>query len=185
MRRCWARATRRRRRFGTCGRSAPTPSACRRCRRPSWRGTWAWRSSGSRASPTWPRACSRRRSITRRSWKQPSACGGSSSRFWRGSLAASDEGRLSVAMVEVDEGREDDFVAIAREFSTIIATKGYGRPEVVRDESTVNMFYAVHHWTSVAAAEACHGDPDIHALTGRLYQIARVTHVVNGVRPGE
>jgi cytidine deaminase len=97
-------------------------------------------------------------------------------------LAGSLEGRLSVAMVEVNEGSEDAFIAIAREFSVVMAKKQYGRTEIVRDESAPSTFYAVRHWASAAAAEACHADPDIHALTGRLYEIARVTHVVNGVR---
>jgi cytidine deaminase len=100
-------------------------------------------------------------------------------------LADSFESRLSVAMVEVTEGRESDFVAITREFSTVMEQKGYGRSDIVRDESTPSTFYAVHHWSSAAAAEACHADPDIHALTARLYEIAQVTHVVNGVRRAE
>jgi cytidine deaminase len=97
-------------------------------------------------------------------------------------LAGSLEGRLSVAMIEVADGEHDAFLSIAREFSVIMAKKGYGRTDIVRDESAPRTFYAVRHWASAAAAETCHADPDIHALTGRLYQIARVTHVVNGVR---
>jgi len=97
-------------------------------------------------------------------------------------LAASLEGRLSVAMVEVSEGHEHDFVEIAREFSVIMAKKGYGRTDIVRDEAAPLTFYAVRHWASAAAADACQADPDIHTLTVRLDRIARVTHVVNGVR---
>src|SRR5438067_13735577 len=85
-------------------------------------------------------------------------------------------------MIEVADGEEDAFVAIARQFSMIMAKKEYGRTDIVRDESSPRTFYAVRHWASASAAETCHADPDIHALTGRLYQIARVTHVVNGVR---
>ena len=64
-RRCSGRATRRRPRSAICGRSAPTPSACRPCRRRSSRGTWGSRCSASRASPTWPPACCRSRSTRR------------------------------------------------------------------------------------------------------------------------
>ena len=85
-------------------------------------------------------------------------------------------------MVEVGEGEEEAFLAIAREFSVIMAKKDYGRTDVVRDEASPRTFYAVRHWASAAAAGACHADPDIHALTARLYHIARVTHIVNGVR---
>lgn len=85
-------------------------------------------------------------------------------------------------MVEVAEGQEDAFLSIAREFSAVMARKEYGRTDIVRDESSPDCFYAVRHWASASAAETCHADPDIQALTARLYQIARVTHIVNGVR---
>jgi cytidine deaminase len=85
-------------------------------------------------------------------------------------------------MIEVGDGEEDAFLAIARQFSVIMAKKHYGRTEIVRDEASPGCFYAVRHWSSASAAEACHADPEIHALTQRLYEFARVTHIVNGVR---
>jgi cytidine deaminase len=97
-------------------------------------------------------------------------------------LTASHEGRLSVALVDVNEGHEADFLAIAREFSTVLARKEYGRADIVRDEASPMRFYAVRHWASAAAAETCHADLEVQVLTARLFKIARVTHVVNGVR---
>ena len=88
-------------------------------------------------------------------------------------------------MIEVGEGGEDAFLAIARDFSIVMAKKKYGRTDIVRDEASPQCFYAVRHWASAAAAEACHADPEIHALTRRLYELARVTHIVNGVRRGD
>jgi cytidine deaminase len=100
-------------------------------------------------------------------------------------LADSLEGRLSVAMVEVSEGGEDAFLAIAREFSVVMAKKKYGRTEIVRDEASPTCFYAVRLWSSAGAAHACHADPEINVLTNRLYELARVTHIVNGVSPAD
>jgi cytidine deaminase len=97
-------------------------------------------------------------------------------------LAGLPEGRLSVSVVEVADGQEDAFVGIAREFSVLMAKRNYGRTDIVRDESSPNMFYAVRHWASASAAEACHADADVGALTSQLYRIAKVTHLVNGVR---
>lgn len=85
-------------------------------------------------------------------------------------------------MIAVSEGNEDAFLAIAREFSAIMTRKNYGRTDIVRDESSPATFYVVRHWASASAAEECHADADVGALTSRLYQIATVTHVVNGVR---
>jgi cytidine deaminase len=97
-------------------------------------------------------------------------------------LGDSDKDRLSVSLVDVTQGHEADFLMLAKDFETTLAAKGYGRGEVIRDEGVPLRFYAVRHWHSADAAERCHADVDMQSLTARLYAIARVTHVVNGVR---
>jgi quinol monooxygenase YgiN len=94
----------------------------------------------------------------------------------------SSEGRLSVTLVDVQPGKEEEFLALAIRFEALLIRKEYGRAETIRDEAQPLRFYAVRHWSDVAAAERCHGDPEIQALTAQLHQLARVTHVVNGVR---
>ena len=100
-------------------------------------------------------------------------------------MPSSDNRRLSVTRVDVSKGHEPEFHAISTQFAAILAQKEYGRSVVIADEAEPLRFYAVHHWNGVASAELCHGDPEVQALTARLYQIARVTHVVNGVRRPE
>ena len=97
-------------------------------------------------------------------------------------MADSDRGRLSVASIDVLVGQEAAFLALARDFEAMIARKGYGRAETIRDEAQPLRFYAVRYWTDMASAQACHSDAEVQTLTAQLFQIARVTHVVNGVR---
>ena len=97
-------------------------------------------------------------------------------------MSNSDGGRLSVSLVDVMPGHEEAFVAISTRFEALIIRKNYGRAETIRDEGQPLRYYAVRHWTDAPAAERCHADPEIQALTAKLYLIARVTHVVNGVR---
>jgi cytidine deaminase len=97
-------------------------------------------------------------------------------------LDNSDGRRLSVALVDVSPGHESEFQALAVSFEALLIRKEYGRAEIVRDEAYPNRFYAIRYWTDATAAERCHQDPEIQALTAKLYHIARVTHVVNGVR---
>jgi len=97
-------------------------------------------------------------------------------------LNASDTARLSVSLVDVSAGHEEEFQKLATAWEAILIAKGYGRSELVRDEGHPQRFYAVRHWTDAAAAERCHTDPDVQALTAQIYKIARVTHVVNGAR---
>ena len=100
-------------------------------------------------------------------------------------MDSSDGRRLSVSLVDVHQGHEPAFTAISTHVEALLIRKEYGRAEVIRDEAYPLRFYAVRYWTDVTAAERCHRDPEAQALTARLYQIARVTHVVNGVRQSD
>ena len=95
-------------------------------------------------------------------------------------MADSDRNRLSVSLIDVAEGRAAEFLALAHEFEAMMARKGYGRGEVIRDEAVPLRFYAVRQWVDAAAAEHCHADLEAQALLSKLYAVARVTHVVNG-----
>jgi cytidine deaminase len=97
-------------------------------------------------------------------------------------LADSDRSRVSVLLVDVLEGLEPEFLALASEFDATLTRMGYGRDEVIRDESVPLRFYAIRRWTDADAAAKSHGDAELQRLTARLYRIARVTHVVNGVK---
>jgi cytidine deaminase len=98
-------------------------------------------------------------------------------------LASSDRSRLSVSLIEVEPGREADFQEIAASLEDLLIRKNYGRADTIRDESSPLRFYAVRHWNDAAAAWQCHADSDVQALTERLRSFARITHLVNGVRP--
>ncbi len=97
-------------------------------------------------------------------------------------MDSSESRRLSVSLVDVAEGREKDFLAFSTHFQAVLIRKEYGRAEMIRDEALPLRYYAVRYWIDVASAERCHRDPEVQALTLQLYQMARVTHVVNGVR---
>ena len=66
-------------------------------------------------------------------------------------MAESDRGRLSVSLVDVN-GRKTEFLALVSDVAAVPSQKGFGRAEVIRDEAMPRRFYAVRHWTSVAAA---------------------------------
>jgi cytidine deaminase len=97
-------------------------------------------------------------------------------------LDSFDGRRLSVSVVDLAAGHDAEFLTLATHFEALMIRKEYGRAEMIRDEMDPLRFYAVRYWVDAAAAERCHHDAEIQALTVRLYAIARVTHVVNGVR---
>ena len=100
-------------------------------------------------------------------------------------MDSSDGRRLSVSLVDVTDGHEAEFLAIATHFEALLIRKEYGHAETIRDEAYPLRYYAVRYWTDVTAAERCHRDAEVQSLTAKLYQIARVTHVVNGVRQAD
>ena len=94
----------------------------------------------------------------------------------------SENRRLSVALVDVMPGHEEEFVQLSTKFEAMVIRKNYGRAETIRDEAQPLRYYAVRHWTDATAAARAHADNEIQTLTAKIYLIARVTHVVNGVR---
>jgi cytidine deaminase len=89
---------------------------------------------------------------------------------------------LSVTVVDVDAGFEADFVTLAGEFEFVMARKNYGRADAVRDEADPQRYYFVRYWAEAEAAQACYADPEVQELNTKLHGIARVLHVINGVR---
>jgi cytidine deaminase len=97
-------------------------------------------------------------------------------------LEKSDDRRLSVSLVDLSPGHEAEFDAVATSFEALLIRKEYGHAELIRDEAQPHRFYSVRYWKDATAAERCHRDPEVRSLTVRLYQMARVTNLVNGVR---
>ena len=97
-------------------------------------------------------------------------------------MSSSEGRRLSVSLVDVAQGHEAEFQTLTTHFEAILIRKDYGRAEMIRDEASSHRYYAVRYWVDAGAAERCHRDPEVQAITAKLYQVARVTHVVNGVR---
>ena len=100
-------------------------------------------------------------------------------------MDSSDRHRLSVTLIDVVEGKEAEFVALADTFAALLVRKKYGVSEMIRDEAHPLRFYSVRRWNDAAAAAACHADTEAQSLTAKLYQLARITHVVNGARPAD
>ena len=67
-------------------------------------------------------------------------------------MDSSDRNRLSVTLVDVAEGKEADFVALASQFGALLVRKKYGISEMIRDEAHPLRFYSVRRWNDAAAA---------------------------------
>ncbi len=97
-------------------------------------------------------------------------------------MAVSERTRLSVMTADVQDGREDEFLALVRQLDEVLVRKQYAQADTIRDEASPSRFYAVRRWVSADAARQSHSDPEVNALAVQLSEIALVNHVINGVR---
>jgi cytidine deaminase len=100
-------------------------------------------------------------------------------------LTDSENTRLSVTVVDVAEGKEADYRRLTARYADVVAAKGYGRAEIVRDEAIARRFYVVRYWADAASAARCHADADVRAITSKIYALGRLSHVVNGARKSD
>jgi cytidine deaminase len=97
-------------------------------------------------------------------------------------LGASDETRLSVLIVNVRPGAEDDFRSVAERLETQLTRQDCVQAQTIRDEGTAGCFYLVWQWVNAEAARRSHADREINELLTELRRVSLVTHAISGAR---
>jgi quinol monooxygenase YgiN len=100
-------------------------------------------------------------------------------------LDSAEHNRLSVTLVDVDEGNEAEVATLTGQLRSLLLRKKLGILETIRDEANPLRLYLVRRWANAAAAAASHADPEVQAVDARLHELARVTYVVHGARPAD
>jgi cytidine deaminase len=96
-------------------------------------------------------------------------------------LAASDDSRLSVAIIDVNPGRERDFLALAPRLKEVLERKRFCvYAQTVPDAGSPRRFYDVRHWTNAELARKSFTDREMNELRAQLADMAMVTHVLIG-----
>jgi cytidine deaminase len=98
-------------------------------------------------------------------------------------LAGSDETRLSVVIVAVHPGREDDFLSLAGRLNELLRDRHYCvQAQTIRDEGTSSYFYLVWQWVNAAEAGRSQADREVNELDTELHRVGLVTRAINGTR---
>ncbi len=101
-------------------------------------------------------------------------------------MAESDETRLSVVIVNVHAGREEDFHSVTDRLKAILESRQYCvQALAIRDEGLSSCFYVVWQWASVDAARWSHADREVNELLTELRRVGLVTYAINGIRERE
>ena len=98
-------------------------------------------------------------------------------------MAASDDTRLSVAIVNVHPGSEDEFLRLSTRLKELLERQEFCvQAQTIRDEGVPTCFYVVWQWVSADAAKRSHADREVNQLITELHRVGLVTHAINGAR---
>ena len=97
-------------------------------------------------------------------------------------MTVSNETRLSVLVIDVQPGHEEEFLSLEAQLKQLLEGKNYARVDTIRDEAIATRYFAVRQWTSAQAARQSHADPQMNELRSKLHKIALVTFIVHGVQ---
>lgn len=85
-----------------------------------------------------------------------------------------DEEIVSVAVIEALPGKQEELVAMLREFYTMMRTKGYSRDVLRRDASRPDRFFHTRFWKSEQTRAEAQHDPDVHRYWLRLPELCNI-----------
>ena len=75
---------------------------------------------------------------------------------------------VSVAILEALPGKEEELLAMLREFYAMMHAKGYSSDLLYRDGARPDRFFHLRRWTSVEHRGEAQIDPDVHRYWQRL-----------------
>lgn len=84
---------------------------------------------------------------------------------------------VSLAILEALPGKEEELVAILREFYTLMHTKGYSRDSLHHDTTRPDRFIHLRYWKSEEARAEAQSDPEVHRYWQRLPELCTIPEV--------
>ena len=84
---------------------------------------------------------------------------------------------VSLAILEALPGKEEELVAMLREFYTLMHAKGYSRDSLHRDTTRPDRFIHLRHWKSSETRAEAQVDPEVHRYWLRLPELCTIPEV--------
>lgn len=82
---------------------------------------------------------------------------------------------VSLALLEALPGKQDELVAVLREFYTMMHAKGYSRDTLHRDAANSERFFHLRYWQSEAIRTEAQADPEVHRYWQKLPELCTIT----------
>lgn len=74
----------------------------------------------------------------------------------------------AMAIYVAREGKEDELMAVVREFYAMMARKGYSRDLLYRDRKNARRFIHLRYWKGEENRAEAHEDPEVHRFWQRM-----------------
>jgi len=84
---------------------------------------------------------------------------------------------VSVAVLEALPGKEEELIAMLREFYTMMHGKGYCTDVLYRDGDRPDRFFHLRRWMSAGLLAEAQSDPDVHRYWQRLPELCSIPTV--------
>ena len=84
---------------------------------------------------------------------------------------------VSVAILEALPGKEEELIAMLREFYAMMHGKGYCTDVLYRDADRPDRLFHLRHWNSATLRGEAQIDPDVHRYWQRLPQLCTIPTV--------
>jgi quinol monooxygenase YgiN len=84
---------------------------------------------------------------------------------------------VSLAVLEALPGKEQELVAVLREFYTMMKVKGYSRDSLQRDAAHPDRFLHLRYWNSEQARADAQDDPEVHRYWQKLPELCTIPRV--------
>jgi quinol monooxygenase YgiN len=83
----------------------------------------------------------------------------------------------SIAIMEPFDGKEQEFLSVLHELYSLMERKGYSSDSLYRDRNEPPSYVHVRHWTSIAARQEAHEDPELHRCWAKLGHLCQMRSV--------
>ncbi len=93
---------------------------------------------------------------------------------------ATDE-LVALAYIRPNEGKERETISALAELYKLMRRKNYSRDLLYRDPKDYGRLVNLRHWTSAAARDEAHEDPEVHRLWQRLSEVSQVEDVTKSL----
>lgn len=84
---------------------------------------------------------------------------------------------LAMATFVAHEGKEEELLAIVRDFYGMLRRKDYSRDVLYRDGKNPRRFIHLRYWKSEQTRASAHEDPDVHRFWQRMGTICTMESV--------